>query len=122
MTYFFILPAFLVYLLIFGAMLLVSAFVQPAKPLFAYVWRALLASILGFFVANFSLWVIVLAVAKTLDVTNPSDQIRELLGVPAGLALLLGPIPVSLIGIIAGFVFGVIWAFYVKRKSKRHEQ
>ena len=122
MTYFFIFPAFLIYLLICGVLLLIAAIARPAKFLFPYLWRPFLASILGFFAANISLWAIVLALAKTLNTANPSDKIRELLGVPAGLALLLGPIPVSIIGVISGIVIGIVWALYAKRRYIRNEK
>jgi hypothetical protein len=95
---------------------------RPANVLFPYIWRTFLASILGFFAANLLLWAIVLALFKMLDITNPSDQIRQLVGIPSGLALLLGPIPVSFIGIILGIVIGIFWTLYVKRRIATKEQ
>ncbi len=122
MTYFFILPAFLVYLLTYAAILLISAFLGPAKPLFPYIWRTFLLSIIGFFAANIFLWAFILGLAKMIDVVKPSDQIHKLIGIPSGLALFLGPIPASFIGIILGIIIGTFWAISDKRRSSRNKQ
>ena len=119
MTYFFIFPAFLVYLLFSVILLIVTAIVEPAKKLFPYAWRAFLGSVLGFITANALLWASFITLGIILNYVNPPNQIREILIVPPGLALFLGPIPVSIIGIVSGIISGFVWAHYAKHKANR---
>ena len=68
------------------------------------------------------LWSIILALGKTLNIISPSDQISSLFGIPAGLALLLGPIPISVFGTVIGIILGLIWARHAEQKITNNVQ
>jgi hypothetical protein len=110
MLYLDVLPAFTLYLLAFGAATLIAGHTRVGKPLFPCLWRALLASAAGVLIANALLWAIVATVGYILTATHASDQVGQVVGLPAALGVILRPIPASLFGAIAGIVFGVAWS------------
>jgi len=118
MLYLEVLPAFILYLLAFGAAALIAGLTRAGKPLFPYVWRALLASTAGVLIADALLWAIVVAVGSVLTATNSSAQVRQVVGLLAPLGPILQPIPASLFGAIAGIVFGVAWARHAGRQEE----
>jgi hypothetical protein len=117
MLYLEVLPAFILYLLAFGAATLMAGLTRAGKPLFPYLWRALIASTSSVLIADALLWAIVVAVGSVLTAMNASDQVSQVAGVFAPLGPILQPIPTSLFGAIAGIVFGVAWTRYAGRQK-----
>jgi hypothetical protein len=109
MLYLDVLPAFILYLLAFGAATLIAGHTRAGKPLFPYLWRALIASIAGVLIADAMLWAIVVSAGSLLTATGASEQARQVVGVLAPLGTIFQPVPASLIGVLAGIVIGVAW-------------
>jgi hypothetical protein len=113
MIYVDVLPAFIVYLVVFGGGTLLARITHTGRPAVPYLWRVLVASTVGILSANALLWIIVVTVGSILTVMDPSDLARPI--VPPVLELLLHPMPASLIGCIAGIASGVVWGYLASR-------
>lgn len=109
MTYFFILPAFVVWLIIGVAFLV---FVRT-RPLYPYAWRVVLWSSVGFVITNVLL-LIVVAGAMALMGPAPAEAERTMgrdaLQLIVGLGAFVGPVFASLLGWVAGAGAGVLLA------------
>jgi len=118
MLYLEVLPVFVLYLLALGGVTLIAGLTPAGKPLYPYLWRALLASTVGVFIADALLWSIVVAAGGLLTATNASAQARQLVRVLSPLGPILHPLPTSLIGASAGIALAVIWTIRAIRQSR----
>ncbi|HPZ06469.1 MAG TPA: hypothetical protein PL110_00015 [Candidatus Eremiobacteraeota bacterium] len=114
MLYFFILPVYLVFFAIIFIISIVLIFRPSLKRYGIYGLGVSIGSIPGFIIANTLLW---LGTLCLLYVHFP-DWLQSLQKfLIAGLAF-LGPIPMSVIGIIAGSIIGVYIVHRRRNSSK----
>ena len=115
MAYFFILPAFIVWLII-G---MVSLAALRTRPIYPYAWRILLWSSVGFVIANV-LFMIAVAGAAVLVGPGPAEAERtagrDALQLFFGLSAVVGPILASLAGWAVGTGAGILLA-----RRSRHQ-
>ena len=109
MAYFFILPAFAIWLVV-AAIGLVLIRANPsfsaARP---YAWRVVLWSTCGFVVANVFLVVVVAGAANLLGPgATERTMARDALQLIVGLGAILGPILASVVGWLGGVVLGAV--------------
>lgn len=110
MLYLEVLPAFILYLFLFGAATLLARHTRAGKPLSPYLWRTLLVSVVGVLTANALLWAIVVSAGSVLTARPASDHFRQMVYSLTPLGPFLQPIPASLFGAVAGVIIGVVWA------------
>ena len=117
MAYFLILPAFALWLVVAAIGLAIIRTSDRFSRLRPYAWRVVLWSTVGFVVANLALVVIVAGAASLLG-PAPSERTvaRDALQLVVGVGAIVGPIPVSLVGWLAGGARGAILARRTQRK------
>jgi len=111
-----VLPALIVYLVIFAGGTLLAHITRAGKPMFPYLWRALITSTVGIMSANAVLWMIVATVGSILTLMNPSDVPHQI--VPTVIEFFLHSIPASLVGCIVGIATGVAWGYLASRRPR----
>ncbi|MGA9533211.1 MAG: hypothetical protein WBR18_10890 [Anaerolineales bacterium] len=119
MIYLEILPGFIVYLVVFGAITLIARYSRDGKPFFPFLWRSLLASGLAVLGANALLWVVVVSVGSYLTFTDSAEQVIQIGPLPAAFEWILHPLPVSVLGCLAGLAIGFAWALHARRSLGR---
>jgi len=112
MLYFFILPAYLLLLLVVSITSTVLYFRPSSRHVGRYGIGIAVGSLPGFLVANVVLWIFTIAI---LDLQLP-DWLQGIHKLIVGVLVFLGPVPVSALGIIAG---GLIGAYITHRMSPR---
>jgi hypothetical protein len=120
MVYLDALPFLLVFVSISTAATLLSRFTTKGRPLFPYLWRALLASTTGILAANTFLWGMVIAIGSVLTAMDPLDQVPQHLFLPRIVEYVLQPVPMSALGAAAGLAVGVAWTIRVTRPPQPH--
>ena len=119
MTYFLLLPLFLLWLICAIAATAATRFVSQLNQLFPYVWRVSLWATIGCVLANATLlWMLSLMerAGAPLFMGSFAEQAFQL---TFGLALLAGPLLASAAGWSAGALLGALLAFlHGRRKLK----
>jgi hypothetical protein len=115
MPYFFILPAYVLLLLVLG----IAAFVTRMNPGLrgssAYIIAGTIGTLPGIIVANLVVTVAGILPAVIADHFSLPDGLKQVCGVFAGVALLLGPFVASAVGVVLGFLGGC-WVVWRRRK------
>jgi hypothetical protein len=115
LLYFFILPAFALWVFTLGALTLAGRYIHRLQPVFPFIWRIFLWSCIAFILAQIPILLLFLLPALGWIAEKPSDIVAILY---AG-SLIFGPVVVSAIGILGGSAFGVWLALRAKRKDTR---
>ena len=117
MTYFLLLPLFLLWLICAIAATAATRFVSQLNQLFPYVWRVSLWATIGCVLANATLlWMLSLMerAGAPLFMGSFAEQALQL---TFGLALLAGPLLASAAGWSAGALLGALLAFLDGRRK-----
>ncbi len=107
MTYFLVLPAWLLAVLAMGAVTVAVRVVPRLSPAYRYAWRVLLWSSIGFVVANGAMVGLYLLVARA-DTSGAAGDAAKV-GIAA--ALFLGPVVASAVGFVGGAAAGAVLAW-----------
>jgi hypothetical protein len=110
MMYLEVLPWLFVYLFGMGIAAVLARRIRSGKTLSTYLWRGMVGSLLGVLVADLGLWSIVAGIGGYLTYLDPSDVVHGTFHLPAALEIILRPIPVALVGGLAGLAAGLLWA------------
>jgi hypothetical protein len=114
MPYFFLIPAFAVWLMLSAAAVLACRFWGPARKLLPYVWRLCAGASVGVLIAHALLWAGIMAAAR-LAGSAPGQPHQALALLMAG-ALFIGPFAVTVLGWFAGALTGFVLALRARRK------
>lgn len=106
MPYFFILPAFVLYVVAFGVAILLASLYKPAAPLRPYLTAMLGWSCVGFVAATLVYAALFMASAFVLR-RFVSARAPTTAGVMMGLLVFVAPFVASLVGVVGGAVFGI---------------
>ena len=118
MAYFFILPAFVVWLIVAAIGLAIVRTNNRFSGVYPYAWRVVLWSTAGFIVANALLIIVVAGAANVLGPGLPERTLtRDALQLIMGLGAILGPIPASLVGWLGGAALGAVLAGRAERQT-----
>jgi hypothetical protein len=114
MPYFFIVPAYVLLLLVLG----IAAFVARMSPGLrgsnSYIIGGMIGTLPGFIVANVLVTLAGILPAVIADQFSLPDGLKQVCGVFAGVALLLGPFIASAVGVVFGFLGG---CWVVRRRT-----
>jgi len=113
MLYFFILPVYLVCLALLSIVSIIFIFRPSLKHIGIYGLGVSIGSIPGFILANVLLWLVTLSLLH-FQIPDWLQTFHKFL--LAGMAF-LGPLPVSLAGIIAGSITGVFIVYRIRNSS-----
>ncbi len=117
MAYFFILPAFVIWLVVAAIGLVIVRTSSRLSRAYPYAWRVVLWSTAGFSVANVFLVVAVAGIANMLGPGSPERTFaNDALQLIVGLGAIVGPIPASLAGWLGGAAVGALLARRARRK------
>ena len=120
MPYFFILPAFVLYLAGMLIAVLIATFYQPASWLRPILTSVLIWSSIGFVVSMLLFLLLVLAI---MEVAAPlySREPSTVLGVAMGVVVFLGPFVASGLGLGGGALFA-LWRQYRRGRLETPER
>ena len=116
MLYFFILPAFLLWLVVAAGSVVLAKSVKDLQPALPYVWRICLHATLGFLIANIMFIVALWIGSDAMKEATSEPKGGGLLQAMIGVAVILGPVVASAIGWFCGAVTGFLFAF----RSRQH--
>jgi hypothetical protein len=111
MLYFLVVPLFILWLLLAGAMLAASRFVPQLRLLYPWVVRICLWSTLGVIVANGAMVWLLTMLDHAGQPFLPGSFADELFRLAVGLAVVAGPLLASACGSSAGALLGAVLAF-----------
>ena len=106
MPYFFILPAFVLYVAGMGAALAATWVYQPARPFRRYIASILLWSSLGFILSTVVYFVVLVGSVYAMDQAL-NGQPSAAGGIVMGAMLFLGPLIASAVGLAGGAAIGI---------------
>lgn len=119
MAYFVILPVFFLWLVVAAIGLVIIRKDSQISHIYPYAWRVVLWSTGGFVLANVLLMILVVGAVGVLGPGSPERTVgRDALQLFVGLGGIVGPIPASLIGWLAGAVLGALLA----RRAQRNQE
>lgn len=116
MTYFLVLPLFILWLLGACAMTAASRFVPPLRHLFPWVWRICLWATLGVIAANAVMACTLAMIGSAGQPFAPGSFADELSRLAIGMAVLAGPLLASATGWSAGALLGAVLALLKTRR------
>lgn len=106
MPYFFILPAYVLLLLVLGIAAIVTRMNVPWRPASGYIIGGMIGTVPGFIAANLLITLAGILPTVIADHFSLPDGLKQVCGVFAGVALLLGPFVASAVGVVLGFLAG----------------
>ena len=109
MPYFSIVPAYLLLLLILGIAAFVTARHPPWRPACGMIVGGMIGTVPGIIAANGIITLVGILPAVFADWFSAGEGLTRFCGVLTGIALLLGPFAVSLVGVTLGFAAGCLW-------------
>ena len=113
MLYFFILPAYVAFLVVVS-IASAALYFQPLYRQWGFYGLAFAAgSVPGFLTANLILWFVML---RAMDMKTP-EWLRSIHSITVAVVLFVGPLPVSAIGILAGSLIGVYLAHRIRTRA-----
>lgn len=115
MPYFFLLPAFIAWLLLSGAITLTARRLPSLKPWYPYVMRVSVWATIGTLTANLILISLLALGVRSLDGLQTGTTVHDGLQVIWGLSAIFGPFAVSALGWIGGAGLGMYLALQRKR-------
>jgi len=116
MAYFIIIPIFVLWLVVAGAAIVGTRKIPSLNFAYPYVIRACTWATIGFLVANVALVLSLASSAQLLSELPNQFSGRSVLEMIWGLAAILGPVPASAIGWLAGAFLGFFLAYREGRK------
>jgi hypothetical protein len=111
MSYFFILPAFALYVVALCSLLVVTLLYRPAAPWRARVLSALIGSVLGFVLSTLAYAALVALTLSTIDPKGRTTSVAGALGL--GALVFLVPVIVAVVGVAGGTALG-LWLGWPK--------
>lgn len=115
MPYFFIVPAYILLLMVLG----IAAFVARMNPGLrgssAYIAAGTVGTLPGMIIANVLVTLAGILPALIADRFSLPEGLQQICSVFAGVALLLGPLVASAAGVVLGFLGGC-WVVWRRRK------
>jgi hypothetical protein len=118
--YFFILPAYFLLLLILGTAAFVTRMNPKWRPARGYIHGGMIGTVPGFIVANLLVTVVGIFPAVIAEHFSLPEGLKQVCGVLAGVALLLGPFVASAAGVVLGFLSGcwIVWRGHRLRSGR----
>ena len=118
MPYFFIAPAFALYLVLGGILVVACRVIDSRRRLLSYVWRIWLWGGIGFVVANMLLVAILYVPLTHLAVSGSAKPSHEIVDIIVGVAVLLGPFVASVFGLLVGAGADAYLAWRINRVAR----
>ena len=106
MPYFFILPAFVLFVVTLGVAMVVTSFYQPAARLRPYLVSVLIWSSLGFALSTI-LYVGALAAAAVVMDRLLAGKPSTIGGIAMGIVVFIGPFVAAAVGLVGGTVIAI---------------
>jgi len=117
MPYFFIVPAYLLLLLILGIAAVVLRSGGNSGPASGYILAGMVGTIPGIIAANVLVTLAGLLPLWIAAKVSPPEWMMQVLSVLAVACLFIGPFVASAIGVIAGFLCGILVAWKRTRRQ-----
>jgi hypothetical protein len=120
-AYFFVLPAFFLWLIIAGALVVATKRISRIHSAYSIVWRISLWGTLGFIAANALFIVLLISGFSALDVSSASPSfIHNTLQFLFGLIAIGGPVIASFLGWLVGVMVGAVLSLYYHVRAAQH--
>lgn len=117
MPYFFIVPAYLLLLLVLGiAAVVLRSGANPGRAS-GYIVAGLMGTVPGIIAANVLVTLAGVLPLWIAEQVSPPDAVRQVLSAICIACLFIGPFVASVIGVIAGFLCGILVAWKRTRRQ-----
>jgi hypothetical protein len=113
--YFFIIPAYMLLLAVLGIAAFVTRMNPPWRKASGYIVGGMIGTLIGFILANAAVTIAGILPAMVANHFSLAEGLKQVCGVFAGVALLLGPFVASAAGVALGCLAGCGWVW--KRKT-----